>query len=197
MTLVVEDGTGLDNANSYASLAQGDAYHETSLYADVWTNATSEQKQLALAFATKLIDMHWIFRSGRTTTTQALDWPRVYVPVEEALPSPIYDGSNILAGLAGYGSSWYQPIYASNVIPPRLIAAVCECARTLLTTNRTLFSDLETRGLASMGIGSGALSFTFNASDRRTLFTEEVQALLSPLGTLAKSNTGYRQLVRR
>ena len=40
LTLVKEDGTGKTDANSYAGVADGDAYFEGHLYANAWTAAT-------------------------------------------------------------------------------------------------------------------------------------------------------------
>ena len=37
LTLIKEDGSGLANANSYASAADGDAYHDGHFYASTWT----------------------------------------------------------------------------------------------------------------------------------------------------------------
>ena len=54
LTLIVEDGTGLADANSYASLEEADAYHEASLYATAWTAATEDNRNKALAMATIL-----------------------------------------------------------------------------------------------------------------------------------------------
>ena len=46
IALVKEDGTGLVNANSYASAADCDAYHAGHLYATAWTGATDDQRPL-------------------------------------------------------------------------------------------------------------------------------------------------------
>ena len=45
ITLVKEDGTGLANANAYASAADGDAYHAGHLYATAWTPMASDGSQ--------------------------------------------------------------------------------------------------------------------------------------------------------
>ena len=54
LTLVKEDGTGKSDANSYASVADADAYHEGHLYASAWTGATTADKEKALVMATRL-----------------------------------------------------------------------------------------------------------------------------------------------
>ena len=80
LTLIKEDGTGRVDANSYASAADGDAYHDGHLYATAWTGATTGNKERALVFATRLIDSLFQFGGGRAKTEQALQWPRVQCP---------------------------------------------------------------------------------------------------------------------
>ena len=55
LVLVKEDGTGLVNANSYASAADGDTYHAGHYYGSAWTGATTGNKEIALVMATRLI----------------------------------------------------------------------------------------------------------------------------------------------
>ena len=44
LTLVKEDGSGKADANSYADVADGDAYFEGHLYGSAWTAATAGQE---------------------------------------------------------------------------------------------------------------------------------------------------------
>ena len=54
LTLIKESGAGLANANAYADLADGDAYHAGHLYASAWTAATADNKAVALVMASRL-----------------------------------------------------------------------------------------------------------------------------------------------
>jgi hypothetical protein len=66
---------GSASANSYLSIAAADTLAETMLGTLAWTSATTDQKTRALITATRGLDtLTWI--GDRTTTTQALDWPR-------------------------------------------------------------------------------------------------------------------------
>ena len=58
MSLVLnkEDGSGKADANTYALVADGDAYHESHLYASAWTAAATGNKEKALVMATRLLD---------------------------------------------------------------------------------------------------------------------------------------------
>ena len=76
LTLIKEDGTGKADANSYASVADGDAYHDGHLYATAWMAATAEKKAAGLVMATRLIDSEYQFNGTRALAGQALQWPR-------------------------------------------------------------------------------------------------------------------------
>src|SRR5687767_14468449 len=80
LVLIKEDGTGKVDANSYATAAEGDAYHEGHLYATVWTTATLATKEAALVMATRLIDSQYFFGGGKANDGQALQWPREGCP---------------------------------------------------------------------------------------------------------------------
>jgi hypothetical protein len=54
LTLIKEDGTGKVDANSYADVTDGDAYHDGHLYASAWTAAATANKEKALVMATRL-----------------------------------------------------------------------------------------------------------------------------------------------
>jgi len=60
--LVVEDGTGKGDANTYASLAQAELYLTDNIHAAAWTAASDDVKAWALMAATRLLDYHmkWV-----------------------------------------------------------------------------------------------------------------------------------------
>ena len=61
MVLVKEDGSGKTDANTYALVADADAFHEGHLYATAWTGASIANKEKALVLATRLIDASYDF----------------------------------------------------------------------------------------------------------------------------------------
>jgi len=89
MTLVKEDGTGKADANAYADVADGDAYHAGHLYATAWTGASADQKAVALVMASRLIDSEYQFNGLRSVDSQALQWPRVNCLDPDKAPIPI------------------------------------------------------------------------------------------------------------
>src|SRR5512147_1506660 len=132
LTVVVEDGSGLANANSYASEADGDDYAAARLYSTDWTGAVSGNKQIALVQATRLLDQLADWKGDPSTTTQALRWPRYGVP----------DRDNF-------------QIIDSATIPQWLKDATCELAIQLLASDRA--ADPDTAGFRSIRAGSVAL----------------------------------------
>ena len=85
MTLIIEDGTGLANAEAYASVAYCDQYHSdrgNTLWA---TDMTTDQKEQSIRraadFMSQTYRTKWL--GFRRHSTQALDWPRVGVVVDK------------------------------------------------------------------------------------------------------------------
>ena len=79
-TFTVEDGTGLTGANSYASVAYADDYHDGRGNTS-WTDdsVVDSDKQDALVRATDYVEKRFgsKFRGWRGSSTQSLQWPRI------------------------------------------------------------------------------------------------------------------------
>lgn len=77
MSFVVEDGTGLPDANSYASVEEADAHHGNSLNADAWEDVGgTPEKQRKLVAATRLLDTLFDWNGEVFHFDQALGFPR-------------------------------------------------------------------------------------------------------------------------
>lgn len=76
MALIVEDGTGLTGAESYASVEQADDYLSKRNRDSVWATYTTAQKEGFLRAATEYLDAMCTWRGLVQTTTQSLGWPR-------------------------------------------------------------------------------------------------------------------------
>jgi len=85
MSLIVEDGTGLPNAESYISVADADA-RQASLGNDLWATLTTAEKEEALRRATiymlQAYRQRWTGYRAKIVPMQALDWPRYGVEVD-------------------------------------------------------------------------------------------------------------------
>lgn len=88
MAIVVEDGSALSTANSYASIAEGDAYYAdyyTSSEYSNWTSASTATKEVALKYCTRWLDNAYrgYWRGRARLRAQALAWPRYDAEDEE------------------------------------------------------------------------------------------------------------------
>lgn len=115
MPLITEDGTARADAESYASIAFADAYHD-AMGAASWANATLTARETALRKATAYVEAAYTWRGVRATVEQALSWPRGGVMV---------DGVGV----------------EIDVVPIQLQRAVCELALKSLTV--TLMPDVS------------------------------------------------------
>ena len=181
LTLIKEDGTGKADANSYADVADANAYYAAHLYATAWTAATDDQKAVALVMASRLIDAEYQFNGTRTTAGQCLQWPRamcpepdnVHVPISVLLPIP-YD------------------YVEYDKVPKAVVQATCEMARELLIADRTVMPAGE--GLKyynAAGIQTG-----YDKTDRRPVLSQVAQVMLAKYGSQISAKSGVVRLVR-
>lgn len=88
--IIVEDGTGLRDSESYASVADADAYL-SSRGMGIWSDLKDSEKEQALRRATDYMTAEyrpkWLGK--RVSAAQSLDWPRLDVELDDVgvLPS--------------------------------------------------------------------------------------------------------------
>jgi hypothetical protein len=84
MSLNVETGSGANNSESYASVADADAYLAARGQTN-WASVATGDKEAALRRATDYMQSTYSgsWRGYRVYTTQALDWPRHLVPIKD------------------------------------------------------------------------------------------------------------------
>jgi hypothetical protein len=122
--------SGSASANSFITVEDADTYMELRLNSDAWTG--DDDKAKALVEATREISV-MEFYGERTDTTQALSFPR------EFLPNP--DSPN-----ADY--------YTNTEIPQRVKDATCELALEFLKAGTTdLGSADSNRGVIEKTVG--------------------------------------------
>lgn len=111
------------SANSFIAQADATTYLDGLLNTDAWTNASSADKDRALIAATR-----WLSALGyggsRSTSTQALSWPRLFA----ANPD-----------VAGYGWAYYS----TTIVPARVQNATCKLALEFLNAGTTDISGQE------------------------------------------------------
>ncbi len=154
VTFTVETGSGSTTSNSYASVANGDDYHEKHLYSTVWTAASTGEKEEALMMATRLLDDYFAWEGTKTSDTQALDFPRFN----------IFDKDGFLL--------------QSNTLPTALLDATSEFARSLLAADRT--AETDDRGFSR--IKAGTVEVVIAPGDRKPVVPSVVKRMLSAIG---------------
>lgn len=158
MAIIVEDGTGLPNSESYVSVSDATTYH-ANRGNSAWTAlATDALREQALRKATDYLMQAYRSRwKGYRTkpSTQALDWPRQGVVVDDAYLIEYVD---------------------DNIIPDELKNACCELA--LKSVSGELAPDIE-RETASETVGSLSVSY-FQGSKQHTVY-RAIDMMLRPL----------------
>jgi hypothetical protein len=193
LTLVKEDGTGKPDANSYADVADGDAYHDGHLYATAWTAATHARKEAALVMATRLIVSQFQFNGSRTSVSQALQWPRAECPEPDSGLVTLSALLPILSNFVPYDS-----------VPGAVVQATCEMARELLIADRTASPPCEGVNTSqtshathdASGGTSGMTSISYSKVDTRPIVSRVAQAMLEKFGALISGGGGAVRLVR-
>ncbi len=181
LTLIKEDGTGKVDANSYANVADGDAYFDGHVYATTWTAASNANKEKALVMATRLIDSQYQFNGWKAHDSQALQWPRERCHDPDKGPAVSF---MLLANLGTY--------VEADEVPKAVIDATCEMAKELLLLDRTTAPPGE--GISYTYAGTDGTGYS--KRDVRPIISHVAQAMLSKFGTLISAGSGNVSLIR-
>jgi len=154
LIVVVEDGSGLANSNSYCSVVESDTYHETRLHSSTWTTAATADKETAIVYSTRLLDEMIDWNGSIMTDDQALRWPR----------DNVYDSD--------------ARELASDEIPTFLVNATSEFARLLLDGDRQ--ADSDTLGFKELK--AGPLEMVIDKYDRASVMPNSVWDIIKFYG---------------
>lgn len=178
LTLTPETGSGTDPAaNTYATLAVANDYHEGVVDATAWDDEDDVAKAKALVQATRVLESQFRWKGYRTSAAQPLQWPR----------------TNVMVG----GRALF-----TNAIPNALIQAQAEIARELLTAGGFQTRPTNTGGadqLKAINLGRGALELEYQdqapGTDNadKTVVSPYVEQLLREFGTF---QSGGDRIVR-
>ena len=169
MALVIEDGSQVSTAESYASVADADTYVATYLGGDAtWDAASVTAKEVALREATQYIDGKFgpRFSGERRGNVQILEWPRsnVWTP----------DGEYI----------------AIDTVPIEVVRATIEAG--VRAVAGTLQPDETALGVKSerVKVGSIETETVYNGAQSTASFYPKIARLmwrvLKPLGEVAR-----------
>jgi len=161
--LIVEDGSGISNANSYLSVADADDYHDLHGAPAAWTAAVTADKEAALRLATQYIDGVYgsVWQGRRELETQALDWPRCQVWD--------YDGFPV----------------SFTIVPQQVKDACAYLALKQISGDTLLPDDASASNVTSEAIQLGALSISqsFSGTKTTTKYYRLVEKILAELTT--------------
>lgn len=168
LTLVVEDGTGLTNANSYVTRAEADDIMEANILAfDTWDALVDSAKDAVLIYATRYLDSRADWNGVKTVAASALRWPRTGVLDR--------DGETV----------------DEDEVPYQLKLAVVELARFLAVNDLANFRSQD--GLKQ--VTADVVTLIFNEKYRLPKMPSEIQYLIQGLGAVA-GNRGFGKVVR-
>lgn len=168
MSLITEDGSGLADAESYASVNDADTYLGNRLLT-LWATMSTAEKEASLRRGTDYITQMYRPRWAglRMTSTQALDWPRYDVPRAD---SPL-----------GY--------YLTTVVPTEVKAACCEMAF------KAAFGELNGElGQAKTSVQVGPMKTDYAQGSTAAKRYPAIDQLLRPM--LAAGGGGAITMVR-
>tara|TARA_Y100000034_G_C6868329_1_gene395984 strand:- start:575 stop:1111 length:537 start_codon:yes stop_codon:yes gene_type:complete len=164
------------SSTSYVALADADTYFTERLGTTTWDAASDANKQKALIMSSRYFDqLH--FRGEKTTTTQALSWPRRYVPDPD--PSKRQWGQNYRLR---------DDYMDADTIPSRVTYATCELAQKLLASP-TLVDDPSLRQFKSLDV-SGVVRLVINSNSLERVVDRQQLNFLAPL--LENSNLAVK-----
>lgn len=177
LTVIVEDGSGVDNANSYASVADAAAYHEANPQGDAWAALTELKKQQGVITATRLLDEQWQWNGYKLDDAQSLQWPRQQCPDPDSINS--------------FRPGWPRPIndgyVREDIVPKAIKDATCAMALLCVTSNRE--AEAQGQGISSFTL-EDVMSVSFDAATAMKVFPASVSNGLAKYGRSQSSRSG-------
>lgn len=154
MSLIVEDGSVVPNANAYCSVSFATTYHGMRGNGDAWDAIEDKEAAIVKAtdYMTQTLRARW--KGARWKQEQALDWPRTDVEIDDLA---------------------YGFLLDVNVVPLPVQQACAELA--LRTASSALAPDVA-RGKSHVTVGP--ISVTYDTADPQTKRFAAVNGLLAP-----------------
>ena len=169
-TLIVEDGTGKPNANSYISLEEANAYFiGKRLYSSAWTASTDDVKKTALIMGSRVLDQEVIWKGYRRFEDSGLYWPR----------TDVYTTDGVLVD--------------EDTVPRAVREATAEMAMYLLVSDK--MSERSGIGLTRLKVD--VVELEFDKYDKKDTVPSFIRRMIIDYGTVFSSgNVRFRKLIR-
>lgn len=137
VTLIATAGAA--NANSYATVAEANAYNDAQVNGGTWAALDVPSKNRALTHATRLLDDNIAWIGERATDQQALEWPRAWARNRSG------------------------NFYSEQEVPMQVKYATAELARRLTETGGSTGGASGTENLKRLKAGPVELEFKDDA----------------------------------
>jgi len=167
VTVIVEDGSVVANANSYVTIATVTEWALTNPHDSTWAALTDAQKNGYAVMACRVLNEQMAWDGWQTDADQSLDLPR--------------------SGMTDKNGNAID----SDEIPTAVQNAQCELARLLAIGDRTADNDMA--GFKEIGVGS--IKLVADKSDRPAVMADAVWNMISPFGSKAISK-GISRVIR-
>lgn len=162
MALIVEDGTGLSNAESYCSIEFATTHLASRGKGDLWDAVDDQEAALRAATDYMVQSYRSRWKGTRRSSSQALDWPRYNVVLSDVEGDPYLD---------------------SDFVPQEVKQACAELALRASTTD--LLADVS-RQTSSESVGEVSVSY-FQGQSSQTQY-EAIERSLRPYLRAGKGN---------
>jgi len=167
VTVTVEDGSGVANANSYVTIAEVDAWVLTNPHDTTWTALTDAAKNGYAVMACRVLNEQMNWDGWQIDADQALDLPR--------------------SGMVDKNGNSID----NDEIPTEVKNAQSELARLFAIEDRT--ADPGTAGFKEIGVGT--IKLVIDKNDRVPTLADAVFNMLRSFGNKAIT-PGISQVVR-
>jgi len=164
MTIIVEDGSGIENANSYVSASDVTAYCTAMNYTDWNTPDDSDNVNGCILRAMRFIEAN-SFIGVKTQTTNDLEWPR-----EDA-----YERNGLL--------------FEDDIIPHKVKNAVCEATYQENVSPWSLQPNISAGNMKKEEYGSVSFEYFESQNTQKPIFPS-ISGIL--IGLIQSSNTLMR-----
>lgn len=154
MALIVEDGTGLSNAESYCSIEFATAHLTARGKGDLWDAVDDQEAALRAATDYMVQSYRSRWKGTRRSSSQALDWPRYNVVLDDVEGDPYLD---------------------SDFVPQEVKQACAELA--LRASTADLLADVS-RQTSSESVGEVSVSY-FDGQPQQTQY-EAIERRIAP-----------------
>lgn len=164
MTLIIERGTGLVDADSYASLDDVTNFQIGRTDYDVWINMSVEQQEAMVREATLYLDGTYTWRGTVQYLTQARSWPRVGAVDDEGRTIP------------------------SSTVPLQVVQACAFLSGKATTTS--LQPEVSGAQVTSKSVGPAGVSISYGAGGASVTTKREWPAVKTLLRGLYVGSVG-------